>query len=185
MIKLNLFLASIIITTSFLFSPHSASADITTGLVSHWKLDEASGTVASDSVGTNTGAVAGATFTAGKIGNALSFNGTSNYVSVPRMNYEEITVSAWFYKNANDTLSNADAIWGGWRWATDTQLQEGFDLRFYGAGATQLTFIVVTTNGATKTQKSSYYTFANTLDGWHHTVGTYNKTTGEQKLYLD
>ena len=105
-----------VLIDSFIFSiPTTASADISSGLVGYWKLDETSGTTATDSAGTNNGAVTGAIWTTGKLNNALSFNGTSNYVSVPRMNYEEITVSAWFYKNANDTV-NADAIWGGWRW---------------------------------------------------------------------
>src|SRR3989338_5105623 len=107
----SLAVLSFFIFAAFLFLlPFSQTrADIVTGLVSHWKMDETSGTTATDSVGTNTGTVSGATFTAGKIGNALSFNGTTNYVSVPRMNYDEITLSAWFYKNANDT-TYADAI---------------------------------------------------------------------------
>ncbi|MBM2817582.1 MAG: hypothetical protein HW401_172, partial [Parcubacteria group bacterium] len=183
---LSILYSSLFFAIIFLFPFSSASADISTGLTAHYKLDETSGTTVADSSGNGkNGTITGATWTTGKLNNALSFNGTSNYASVPRMNYDEITVSAWFYKTANDTLSNADVIWGGWRWATDTQLQEGFDLRFFGAGATQLAFIVVTTDGVTKIQKSSYHTFTNTLDGWHHAVGTYNKTTGEQKLYVD
>ena len=79
--KFNLLLASVFTTAFFLFGFHSASADITTGLVNHYKLDETSGTTAYDSAGTNTGTVTGATFTAGKIGNALSFNGTNNYIN--------------------------------------------------------------------------------------------------------
>ena len=83
----------------FFFSVNFTSADITTGLVSHYKLDETSGTTAYDSAGTNTGTVTGATFTAGKIGNALSFNGTSDYVTVPYNSSLELgntgSVSLW------------------------------------------------------------------------------------------
>src|SRR3989338_5094729 len=73
----------------FLLPLSQTHADITTGLVSHWKLDETMGTTATDSAGTNNGTITGATFTTGKINNALSFNGTSNYISVPRMNYRK------------------------------------------------------------------------------------------------
>src|SRR3989338_6799822 len=128
----SLAVLSFFIFSAFLFLlPFSQPrADIATGLVSHWKMDETSGTTATDSVGTNTGTVTGATFTAGKINNGLSFNGTSNYVSVPRMNYDEISISAWFYKTANDIV-NANTIFGGWYWNSDTQLREGISLRFY------------------------------------------------------
>src|SRR3989344_5147390 len=92
-----------VLIDSFIFSiPTTASADISSGLVGYWKLDETSGTTATDSAGTNNGAVTGAIWTTGKLNNALSFNGTSNYVSVPRMNYEEITVSGWVNKNGQD-----------------------------------------------------------------------------------
>ena len=66
-----------------------------------------------DASGNNyNGTITGASWTAGKISNgALSFNGTGDYVSIPRMNYDEITVSAWFYRNSADT-ANADAILG-------------------------------------------------------------------------
>ena len=178
------FLVAFFIFPLFIFSFQFAHADIATSLISHWKMDETSGTTAADSAGTNNGTITGATFTAGKIGNGLSFNGTSDYVSVPRMNYDEITVSAWFYKNANDTV-NADAIFGGWYWNSNAQLQEGFDLRFYQTAPDKLDFIIVTTNGAVKTYKVSSYNLVNSAGTWHHVTATYNKTTGEQKLYVD
>ena len=51
-----------------------------------WKLDEASGTNAADSVGTNTGILNGFTVTgwvAGVVGNGLQCDGTNTYVQVP------------------------------------------------------------------------------------------------------
>jgi polysaccharide biosynthesis transport protein len=56
----------------------------TENLVGHWKLDESSGTTASDSSGNdNAGTLAnGSVWTAGKIGNALSFDGVNDYVNV-------------------------------------------------------------------------------------------------------
>src|SRR3989344_7787547 len=179
-------LVSIFAFFFFLLPLSKTHADTSTSLISHWKMDETSGTNAADSAGTNNGTVTGATFTAGKINNGLSFNGTSNYVSVPRMNYDEITVSAWFYKNTNDTV-NADVIFGGWYWNANAQLRQGFDLRFYNTTNPHLVSFVVETkdSAGTVTELANYYTFTDSTNGWHHLVGTYNKTTGEQKLYVD
>ena len=60
--------------------------------------------------GTNNGATVGQP---GKINTAYAFNGSTSYVAVPCMNYDQLTISAWFYRDAKDTV-NADAIWGGW-----------------------------------------------------------------------
>lgn len=57
----------------------SVSAD----MIAHWTFDEGSGQTLHDSVGGNNGTIYGATWTAGKTGGALSFNGTNSYVDVP------------------------------------------------------------------------------------------------------
>jgi hypothetical protein len=76
------------------------------GLVGWWRFNETSGGVASDSSGNgNDGAVnGGATWVAGKYGNALSFDGTSGYVNVPDSSSldfgSQITIEAWIYPGA-------------------------------------------------------------------------------------
>ncbi len=51
------------------------------GMVSYWKLDEGSGTTTADSSGGGvTGAISGASWTTGRLGNALDFNGLDNRV---------------------------------------------------------------------------------------------------------
>src|SRR3990167_7744794 len=86
MLKLkSLFILLFSIFASFLFLlPLSQTeANITTGLVSHWKMDETTGTTATDSVGTNNGTLTnGPTWTTGKLNNALSFDGSNDYVSM-------------------------------------------------------------------------------------------------------
>jgi hypothetical protein len=57
----------------------SASAD----MIAHWTFDEGSGQTLHDSAGSNNGTIYGATWTAGKTGGGLSFNGNSSYVDVP------------------------------------------------------------------------------------------------------
>jgi hypothetical protein len=73
-----------------------------TDLVGSWHLDEGSGTIAYDSSGNgNDGAIYGATWTTGKNGSALEFDGVDDYVNCgndPSLNIaDEITVIAWIY----------------------------------------------------------------------------------------
>ncbi len=85
--------------------------DIKNGLVGHWKLDETSGTTAANAVtGGKAGTVSGTgTWGAGKIDNALSFDGASTYVSVP--DYPKATsalsVSTWVNLGAGAGTSMA------------------------------------------------------------------------------
>jgi len=82
----------------------------------YYAFDEGAGSTATDSSGNGrNGTINGATWTTGKFGGALNFNGTSNYVSTPSLNYDEISVSAWFYRNSVDTV-DPDTIFGGWSW---------------------------------------------------------------------
>ena len=111
-------------------------------LAGYWKFNEGTGTTAADSSGNeNNGTIDGATWAAGKYGNGLSFDGVDDYVSIPLINYEEISISARFYENANDT-TYADAIFGAYRWNGDTQLCEGYRLRFYQDEPEALGFIL-------------------------------------------
>lgn len=69
------------------------------GMVSYWKFDEGVGTVTLDSIGTNNGAINGATYVEGIDSTALNFNGTSNYVLIPasplRQDLTKFTIEAW------------------------------------------------------------------------------------------
>jgi hypothetical protein len=76
--------------------------------VSHWKLDETSGTIAYDSAGANNGTVTGATWTTGKIDGALNFNSNGNMVrildSASLDPSNAFTVTAWV--NATELSGN-------------------------------------------------------------------------------
>ncbi len=149
-----------------------------------YAFDEGNGTTATDSSGNGRhGTVSGATWTTGKFAGALNFNGASNYVSVPSLNYDEISVSAWFYRHSVDTV-DPDTIFGGWSWSN----VQGYGLYFdqYSSTKNTIRFIVTSkTSGGTKTQKYAIKDLITSTDKWFHVVGTYNKTTGEQKLYVD
>lgn len=80
----------------------------------------------------------------------------------------------------------ADAIFGAWRWDSNVQLREGYDLRFHQNNPDELQFILVTEDsGGNRTQQIAQKNLSNSVGSWIHVVGTYNKTTGEQKLYVD
>jgi len=93
---LSLFLASML-TVTFTIAPTAGSEN---GLVGYWKFDEGSGPTASDSSGYNNyGTVYGATWTDGKVGKALSFDGINDYVRIPDSDSlditEDLTIAAW------------------------------------------------------------------------------------------
>ena len=161
-------------------------ANINDPLVAHYPFDEGYGTVATDTSGNgNHGALYGATWTTGKSGNGLSFNGTSDYVSIPRTNNEDISIAAWFFKNAND-ITEPDTIFSAWKWHADIQLREGFAVQFSQIKPDRVHFILMTQDGSgNKTQKTVMKDLINSVGGWYHVVGTYDKATGKQRLYVN
>ncbi|MBM4055129.1 MAG: hypothetical protein FJ264_10770, partial [Planctomycetes bacterium] len=159
----------------------------TNSKVACYAFDEGSGSVATDTSGNgNDGTInGGAVFSTGKSGTGLSFDGTDDYVSVPCMNYDEISISAWFYKNKNDT-SNADAIIGGWKWNSDIQSNEGFDVRFFKNNPDTIDFCLITKDAnGTRTKMTASSNLGSSTGAWHHVVCTYSQSTGEQKLYIN
>jgi hypothetical protein len=92
----------------------SASFTISQGLVAHWKFDEGTGTTASDSSGNgNTGTlINGPLWIAGKVGNALYFDGMDDNVNVLDSNSLDLsssfTLSAWV--NPSSTSTNWNTI---------------------------------------------------------------------------
>jgi len=73
------------------------------GLISCWKLDETSGSTASDCVGGNHGTVYGATWTTGQIYGALDFDGFNDYVDLGNTTNLKpplpVSISAWIKLN--------------------------------------------------------------------------------------
>src|SRR3989344_7565793 len=97
---LVIFSLALFFVLTVIFSPSAQAAAPTTGLVAHWKFDEGSGTTAGDSAGTNNGTlVNGPTFATGKVGQALSFDGSNDYVQMSSgagySNTQAHTFAAW------------------------------------------------------------------------------------------
>ena len=83
------------------FAPLVAFAQLENA-VGIWLFDDGSGDVAKDGSGNkNDGAIKGAKWVNGKVGGALEFNGSANYVEVkdsPSLDLEtEVTMMCWFY----------------------------------------------------------------------------------------
>lgn len=83
----------------------TAQADIVTGLVHRWTMDETSGSIAHDSVGTNNATLSGfptgqATWVPGKVGGSLNFLATSNYVITDApISTNQYTIDFWLKVN--------------------------------------------------------------------------------------
>ena len=61
-----------------------------------WKFDETGGATAADSAGGKNGDLVGATFGAGKVGNALELDGTNQCVRVPPVGkFDDFTLAVW------------------------------------------------------------------------------------------
>jgi parallel beta-helix repeat protein len=142
----------------------------TNGPAAWWKFDEGTGTIAYDSVDSNNGTIyGGATWTTGRIGGALSFNGSSNYVDCGNgpSNYDNITVSAWMQTSTSGVLvSNRynSGGYGTWYTLSSTTIELGGNSS--GSGAVLLTFNTSTLNSL-----------------WHHIV--YTKDGTNHAIYVD
>ena len=173
-------------TITYRYDAAGNRLNMSSGLRAYYSFNEGIGTIAVDTSGnSNNGTISGAVWTAGKSGSGLGFDGINDYVSIPLINNDEVSVSAWFYKNAKDT-TNADAIFGAYRSNSNAQLREGFDVRFLQSTPDTLQFILVTRDGSgVRTQRIAQRNLLNSVGNWYQAVGTYNKTTGEQKLYVN
>jgi len=145
-------------------------------LVGAWGFDETTGTTVTDASGrNNTGTITGATRSAaGKFGGALSFNGTSNVVTVPDADVLDLTtgmtLEAWVRPSALGSL---------WRTVILKEQPGNLIYALYaGDGLGRPAADVFTTadlgfSGPT----------ALTLDTWIHLAATYDGTT--QRLYVN
>jgi hypothetical protein len=99
MCRKSIYLLSFILVLSV---AGSASAD----LVAHLSFDESSGNVAHDTSGNgNDGTLNGdPQWVAGRVGGALDFDGSGDYVEIPRIVQDDFTLAAWI-KTDTDGLS--------------------------------------------------------------------------------
>ena len=153
-----------------------ASATVPTGpppgLVGEWGFDAGAGTSASDSSGTgNTGTLSGPTWTtAGRFGNALTFDGVNDSVNVADANSLDLTtgmtIEAWV---------RPTALGGAWRTAV-MKVRPGtmsYSLYANGSSGTKVPTAEIFTTTYRDTGASSQLATGT----WTHIAATYNGTT--------
>lgn len=156
-----------------------------TGLVGYWSLDEGSGTLAGDASGNaNTGTLTnGPTWADGKLGKALNFDGTNDYVAINNSLLPSINGSLSFWaKSSNNTDSYRDMV------SISSGASGGtiFAIQFVNNSDSGCTLdhsakLVLRDDGGTLTQLCSGIAMN---DGkWHHYVGT--AVSGSQQFYVD
>lgn len=94
LIAVDIFYNKSVVSNSVTQSTASASWDISTGLVSYYKLDSNS----NDSFGSNNGTDTSVSYVSGKVSNAASFNGTSSKTIVgnpANLQLTNVSISTW------------------------------------------------------------------------------------------
>jgi chitodextrinase len=160
-------------------SPYSNTSGATTeaqwsGLVAAYSFSEGSGAGVADASGTgNAGTISGASWIAeGKFGNALSFDGIDDYVTVNDAALLDLTtgmtLEAWVFPTAS----------GGWR---TVMLKERLD---------HLAYALYANTGTDEPSAEIFITSGHDtrgpmlpVDAWSHLAATYDGTT--LRLYVD
>lgn len=158
-----------------------ATADVTAGLVSHWMMDDGSGSVATDSVGGHDGLLQGdATWAEGFIGGALRLDGNGDYVDCGNQAAfnitDAVTLAAWV--QARNDFAYPD--WSGIIMRGGPNI-DTYAL-YYHWSSKRLGFKTTGTNP--NWLASNTNAAAALFDGdWHHVAATYDGTT--KRVYLD
>jgi hypothetical protein len=148
-------------------------------LIAYWKFDEASGTVAYDSAGTNHGTLVGDTaWTTGQIGGALEFDGDGDRV--------EISDSATILGDATSSFSVT-----GWAKADTLGSNGGLD-QIWGRGG-KGNYMRLSDNGGPTInlahKSGGWYVLDSgvipVVDTWYHCAITYDDSTNQLRIYVD
>jgi hypothetical protein len=151
------------------------------GLKGYWSFNgrDVSGTTAFDRSGAgNNGTLTnGPTVALGKIGQALSFDGSNDYVSAGDVNAVDgastVTLSGWFKRGASNAYLTVGKATGNVR---------GFNINFYNDGR-----VYVNVGDGSGVNAYGYFT-SNDTD-WHHVVfvfdGSLSGNANRAKAYLD
>ncbi len=147
-------------------------------LTSVYQFDETSGTSAADAIrgAGGTGNVnGGSTWTAGKIGNAIEFNGSSGFVLAPNAvptGTMDLTISAWVWADAANTWGTIVKNWGN---SSPGAFHFGFD----NTSGRISNYLNAPTDGPLIAPTVL------SLNTWHHVAFTYSGGSATQTLYID
>ena len=159
----------------FLICTGFASAQSIPGMVSYWRLDDGSGTTATDSVDGKHGTINGATWTTGQVGEALNFDGVDDYVALPVMDFvnRNLTFEVWF-KTTNSDRQILFSL------AYSVNSAQEFEVGSIAPGAYGCHYWTGSVAEQTRVSNLPYY------DGeWHHFACTLDDTNNISRLYYD
>jgi len=160
------------------------SSPLATGLVGHWKFDETSGNMASDSSGNNYHAqLFGATdpsevWATGKIGGAIQLDGSNHYLAIQSLHYNQagqiphVTTAAWVKTSqASEGMVMSFDRSEYWRFAVGGSNANAGKVFFASSNANSLLDV---------------YGQTSVSDGvWHHIAASYSTSDGFVRLYVD
>jgi hypothetical protein len=144
--------------------PVTISTATDPSLVGYWTLDELSGNIAHDSSGNgNDGILVNSpVWTAGKINDALSFNGINSYVNVPDSTSlntgGQITLAAWINSRNPGSATPQEII------AKNDDIHQQYSIRIF-AGKITFRFNGQSYSGNTVLSANTWYRIVGTCDG--------------------
>ena len=163
-------------------------ASVSDDAVSFWRFDEDTGTSVSDEMGVNDGTIYGATWVSGKLGTALDFDGTDDYVDIP----DDDSLSF------GDGQDDSPFTFAGWINMDDATRFEIISKGDYNSNNKEYSFetlpgdqlyIILVDNQQSNARIGRKYTAALTsYEGeWIHVAATYsgNGSSTGLKLYLN
>lgn len=149
---------------------HAAAAALPANTLSWLKAENN----ATDSAGSNNGVVSSVSYAAGMVGQAFSFNGTSDYITVPGaaipVGNNPITVEMWVYTQSSSWVDNVNTIFeysGGSGVTFALDMMSFPNLQFYTWTANDKTF----------------NTGLSSDTGWFHVAITHDGTT--MRFYIN
>lgn len=159
----------------------------TNGLIGYWSFDEGSSTKAYDYSGKkyNGSLVNSPVWISGKVGGALQFNGTSNYIDagnpalINSIATGDFSVSYW--EKSTDTTSSGGVLGDG----TNNFGIAGFNISKRHAGYNGVYFRIASSNGGMDIVPSSDKTSALYNGSWHHVIFVISRSTNTANIYLD
>lgn len=159
----------------------TVTPDLERGLAGYWPLDNATGTTASDlSVNRNNGTLTnGPTWTTGKIGGAVDFDGSNDYIDagigVPVAGKSTMTLSTWVKINSFTFPSGFFHVMG--------RYYSGDSDRVIAARITNSTSVVLVTDSGSAQLASSVTVPTLSTGTWYHMTWTYSAGSGS--FYLN
>ena len=161
------------ITDTYLYSSSES------GQTSYWPMENPSGTTVSDIVGSNSGTASGTSVVSGRYGNSRSFNGSSDYVTIPNtidtpIKTGSFTLSSWF--KASSFSTNMTIFQRG--------IVSSMGL-YYGMGLYASSSTITFARNVASSSAQISYTYNFLTNVWYHVAATYNDSTGAVAIYLN